>query len=152
MGVRLLAANAMRFARVRLGVVPGHVSAIRHQCRIERGTSGDRLQRQLLECTTVSGCNYAGKRDEERQQSGDPLPTTSPEVGSHGNPMIPAYEESRMIQVNPMSGGGAMCRTDRHRGACHARRNLSALPTTDTELNDIAAAAKRGDSRMPRNG
>ena len=89
MGVGLLADDAMRFARVRLGVVLGHVSAILRPCRIERGTSGDRLQRQLLECTTVSGCNYAGKRDEERQQSGDPLPTTSPEVGSHGNPMIP---------------------------------------------------------------
>ena len=109
MGVRLLAANAMRFARVRLGVVLGHVSAILRPCRIERGTSGDRLQRQLLECTTVSGCNYAGKRDEERQQSGDPLPTTTPEVGSHGNPMIPACEESPNDPGQPYVGQSRRC-------------------------------------------
>jgi len=42
--------------------------------------------------------------------------------------------------------------TAKHHGARHARRNLSALPTTDTELNDIAAAAKRGDNSMPRKG
>jgi len=102
--VGLLADDTMRFARVRLGVVPGHVGAIRHRCRIERGTSSDRLKRRLLEGTTVSGCNYAGEREEERQQSGDPLPTTSHEADFHGNSMIPACEESRMIQVNPLSG------------------------------------------------
>ena len=32
------------------------------------------------------------------------------------------------------------------------RRKRSALPITDTELSDIAAAAIIGDSRMPKNG
>ena len=31
-------------------------------------------------------------------------------------------------------------------------RSLSALPTTETEDSDIAAAAKIGESRMPKNG
>jgi hypothetical protein len=33
-----------------------------------------------------------------------------------------------------------------------ARESLSALPTTDTELSDIAAAASMGESRMPNTG
>jgi hypothetical protein len=33
-----------------------------------------------------------------------------------------------------------------------ARRSLNALPTTDTELKLIAAAAMTGLSRMPENG
>ncbi len=32
------------------------------------------------------------------------------------------------------------------------RRSRSALPITDTELKDMAAAAIMGDSRMPKNG
>ena len=46
----------------------------------------------------------------------------------------------------------------RHRAAdtqasqFHPRRKRSALLTTDTELNDIAAAAISGDNRMPRKG
>ena len=34
----------------------------------------------------------------------------------------------------------------------YAARSRSAFPTTDTELNDIASAAIRGDSRIPKNG
>ena len=33
-----------------------------------------------------------------------------------------------------------------------ALRSRSALPTTETELNDMAAAAMSGDSRIPKNG
>ena len=36
--------------------------------------------------------------------------------------------------------------------ASYADRNRSALLTTDTELNDIAAAAIRGESSTPKNG
>ena len=33
-----------------------------------------------------------------------------------------------------------------------ARRSLNALPTTDTLLSVMAAAANIGDNRMPKNG
>ena len=58
----------------------------------------------------------------------------------------------------PRSGEPGCCRRPearQHRGRCaqtFAERSLSALPTTETEDRLMAAAAKIGDSRMPKKG
>jgi hypothetical protein len=52
--------------------------------------------------------------------------------------------------LNPEPAWHAAATTARHRA--YAARSRSALPTTDTELNAIAAAAMSGESSMPVKG
>ena len=69
--------------------------------------------------------------------------------------IAPADQTKSCLQTmgcHATQDGRTHSKMDHGVNGCQARRSRSALPTTDTELSDIAAAANSGDNRIPKNG
>lgn len=131
---RLQTRLAMCEAQVRrAGIEPLHLIAIGH------GLSGHRRTNRTRQFRTRVSTHGTLREDEGGQEEAcDELS------------VFPAHDQEFTSKVD-LAPGYPDLNTAPH-DVHQAFLSLSALPTTDTELRDIAKAAMSGDSRIPKEG